>query len=84
MAQNLINSGAISSNSITLQAEENIDNIGGQIRGGDTVSLLAGQNIDSQTTTRTDGMQRWTNRQAGPTDTACAEQYPLHWQSCRK
>ncbi len=65
VAQNLANSGAISSNSVTLQVGENIDNTGGQIRGGDSVALLAGQNLNSQTTTRTDGTRRWTDRQAG-------------------
>lgn len=64
-AGNIINSGAVSGSRVSLQAQEDIRNTGGQIRGSDGVSLLAGRNIISETTTRTDGTNRWTDRPAG-------------------
>ncbi|EDG0478263.1 filamentous hemagglutinin N-terminal domain-containing protein, partial [Salmonella enterica subsp. enterica serovar Newport] len=64
-AQTLTNSGYIQGNTVDLTARQDILNTGGQIRGGDAVSLLAGRNIVSQTTTRTDGTDRWLDRPAG-------------------
>ncbi|WP_187640713.1 hemagglutinin repeat-containing protein, partial [Escherichia coli] len=64
-ARTLINSGSISGNRVSLLAGEDILNTGGQILGGKAVSLLAGRNITSETTTRSDGVNRWVDRRAG-------------------
>ncbi|MBC6573148.1 hemagglutinin repeat-containing protein [Escherichia coli] len=64
-ARTLINSGSISGNRVSLLAGEDILNTGGQILGGKAVSLLAGRNITSETTTRSDGVNRRVDRQAG-------------------
>ncbi|EGM0865561.1 hemagglutinin repeat-containing protein [Salmonella enterica] len=64
-AQTLANSGYIQGNRVDLTARQDILNTGGQIRGGDALSLLAGRDITSQTTTRTDGTDRWLDRPAG-------------------
>ncbi|XQY87215.1 hypothetical protein ACKVCY_19295 [Escherichia coli] len=64
-ARTLIDSGSISGNRVSLLAGEDILNTGGQILGGKAVSLLAGRNITSETTTRSDGVNRWVDRRAG-------------------
>ncbi len=64
-AQTLTNSGYINGNQVALTARQDINNLGGQITGGDSVSLLAGRDITSQTTLRSDGTDRWVDRAAG-------------------
>ncbi|MCS3432233.1 hemagglutinin repeat-containing protein [Klebsiella sp. BIGb0407] len=64
-AKNITNSGTVSGNRVTLDSRDDIHNRGGQIRGGSALSLLAGQDISSQTTTRTDGIRNWIDRPAG-------------------
>ncbi|EFE7253722.1 hemagglutinin repeat-containing protein [Escherichia coli] len=64
-AQILTNSGYIQGNRVDLSARQDIYNTGGQLRGESSLSLLAGRDITSQTTTRTDGTDRWLDRPAG-------------------
>lgn len=64
-AQTLTNSGYIQGNRVDLRARQDIHNTGGQLRGGSSLSLLAGRDITSQSTTRTDGTDRWLDRPAG-------------------
>ncbi|EJI2013126.1 hemagglutinin repeat-containing protein [Salmonella enterica] len=64
-AQTLANSGYIQGNLVDLTARQDIHNTGGQLRGESSLSLLAGRNITSETTTRTDGTDRWLDRPAG-------------------
>ncbi|EAW1321983.1 filamentous hemagglutinin, partial [Salmonella enterica subsp. diarizonae] len=64
-AQTLANSGYIQGNLVDLTARQDIHNTGGQLRGESSLSLLAGRDIVSQTTIRTDGTDRWLDRPAG-------------------
>ena len=64
-AQTLTNSGYIQGNKVDLSARQDIHNTGGQLRGESSLSLLAGRDITSQTTTRTGGTDRWLDRPAG-------------------
>ncbi|WPU21310.1 hemagglutinin repeat-containing protein [Cedecea neteri] len=64
-AQILTNSGYIQGNRVDLSTRQDIYNTGGQLRGESSLSLLAGRDIVSQTTTRTDGTDRWLDRPAG-------------------
>ncbi|MGR3863914.1 hemagglutinin repeat-containing protein, partial [Edwardsiella anguillarum] len=63
--QTLTNSGYIQGNSVDLTARQDIHNVGGRLRGDASLSLLAGRDIVSQTTARTDGSERWLDRPAG-------------------
>ncbi|WFO09068.1 S-layer family protein [Edwardsiella ictaluri] len=63
--QTLTNSGYIQGNSVDLTARQDIHNVGGRLRGDASLSLLAGRDIVSQTTARTDGTERWLDRPAG-------------------
>lgn len=64
-AQTLTNSGYIQGNRVDLTARQDIHNLGGKLRGESSLSLLAGRDITSETTTRTDGTDRWLDRPAG-------------------
>ncbi|HFH0422639.1 TPA: hemagglutinin repeat-containing protein [Salmonella enterica subsp. enterica serovar Bovismorbificans] len=64
-AQNLVNSGTVAGRQVSLRAAQDILNTGGQLRGGDMLALSAGRDITSETTTRTDGTDRWLDRPAG-------------------
>nr|WP_242452231.1 hemagglutinin repeat-containing protein [Morganella morganii] len=64
-AQTLTNSGYIQGNKVDLAARQDIHNLGGQVHGESSLSLLAGRDIVSQSTTRTDGTDRWLDRPAG-------------------
>ncbi|YCI27666.1 hemagglutinin repeat-containing protein [Erwinia sp. PK3-005] len=64
-ADNLSNSGFISGNSVDLNARQNINNLGGQIQGGDRVALQAGHDITSASTLRGGDSERWIDRPAG-------------------
>ncbi|WP_380181722.1 hemagglutinin repeat-containing protein, partial [Kalamiella sp. sgz302252] len=64
-AQSLTNSGYIDGNEVSLTARQDINNLGGTISGDKSVSLLAGHDITSQSTLRSDGTDRWVDRPAG-------------------
>ncbi|WP_404851695.1 hemagglutinin repeat-containing protein (plasmid) [Enterobacter asburiae] len=64
-AQTLTSSGYIQGNRVDLTARQDIHNTGGQMRGESSLSLLAGRDITSETTTRTDGAGRWLDRPSG-------------------
>ncbi|EBP0013545.1 filamentous hemagglutinin N-terminal domain-containing protein, partial [Salmonella enterica] len=64
-AQTLASSGYIQGNRVDLTARQDIRNTGGQVRAGSSLSLLAGRDITSRSTTRTDGADRWLDRPAG-------------------
>lgn len=64
-AQMLTNSGSLQGEKVDLRARENISNTGGRIIAGSALSLLAGHDISSTTTLRSDGAGTWTDRVAG-------------------
>ncbi|EDV2742330.1 filamentous hemagglutinin N-terminal domain-containing protein [Salmonella enterica subsp. diarizonae] len=64
-AQTLTNSGSLQGEKVDLRARENISNTGGRIIAGSALSLLAGHDISSTTTLRSDGAGTWTDRVAG-------------------
>ncbi|EHF2631169.1 filamentous hemagglutinin N-terminal domain-containing protein [Salmonella enterica subsp. enterica serovar Panama] len=64
-AQTLTNSGNLLGEKVDLRARENISNTGGRIIAGSALSLLAGHDISSTTTLRSDGAGTWTDRVAG-------------------
>ncbi|WP_374448460.1 hemagglutinin repeat-containing protein [Providencia sp.] len=61
---NLEQQGFIQGNKVQLTAQEDIRNIGGTIRGGDSVSLQAGRDIVSLTEQQRDGKEAWLDRPA--------------------
>lgn len=63
-AESIENSGRIQGMDITLEALKDINNIGGEIRGADSVSLNAGRDILSETGQRREGQAAWLDRQA--------------------
>ncbi|EAW9117776.1 filamentous hemagglutinin N-terminal domain-containing protein [Salmonella enterica] len=64
-SQSLTNSGSLLGPKIDLQARENINNTGGRIIAGSALALLAGHDISSTTTLRTDGTDTGADRTAG-------------------
>ncbi|MBT0722799.1 filamentous hemagglutinin N-terminal domain-containing protein, partial [Rosenbergiella collisarenosi] len=64
-ASNLLNLGDISGNTTQLLASNDIINRGGQLLGGDQLTLQAGHDILSQTESFQRGSEAWTGRQAG-------------------
>ncbi|MBT0716678.1 filamentous hemagglutinin N-terminal domain-containing protein [Rosenbergiella epipactidis] len=64
-ASNLLNLGDISGNTTQLLASHDIVNRGGQLLGGDQLTLQAGHDILSQTESFQRGSEAWTGRQAG-------------------
>ncbi|EHL4433073.1 hemagglutinin repeat-containing protein [Salmonella enterica] len=64
-AQTLTNSGSLQGEKVDLRARENISNTGGRIIADSALSLLAGHDISSTTTLRSDGAGTWTDRVAG-------------------
>ena len=63
-ADTIENRGQIRGQAITLNALKDINNIGGDIRGVDSVSLNAGRDIVSDTEQRTQGQAAWLDRPA--------------------
>ncbi|WP_272539035.1 hemagglutinin repeat-containing protein, partial [Providencia sp. PROV197] len=63
-AENIENSGRIQGKDIQLNALKDIKNVGGEIRGLDSVSLIAGRDILSETAQRGDGQSQWLDRPA--------------------
>lgn len=63
-ADNIENSGRIQGKDVQLNALKDIQNIGGEIRGLDSVSLSAGRDIVSETVQRGDGKSEWLDRPA--------------------
>ncbi|EGL4298797.1 filamentous hemagglutinin N-terminal domain-containing protein [Salmonella enterica] len=64
-SQSLTNSGSLLGPKIDLQARESINNTGGRIIAGSALALLAGHDISSTTTLRTDGTDTGADRTAG-------------------
>lgn len=63
-AENIQNSGRIQAKDVQLDALKDIKNVGGEIRGLDSVSLSAGRDILSETAQRGDGQSQWLDRPA--------------------
>ncbi|MCB6145530.1 hemagglutinin repeat-containing protein [Providencia rettgeri] len=63
-AENIENSGRIQGKDVQLDTLKDIKNIGGEIRGLDSVSLSAGRDILSETAQRGDGQSQWLDRPA--------------------
>ena len=63
-AENIENSGRIQGKDIQLNALKDIKNVGGAIRGVDSVSLSAGRDILSETAQRGEGQSQWLDRPA--------------------
>nr|WP_282563733.1 hemagglutinin repeat-containing protein [Providencia stuartii] len=63
-AENIENSGRIQGKDVHLNALKDIKNIGGEIRGLDSVLLSAGRDILSETEQRGDGKSQWLDRPA--------------------
>ncbi len=63
-ADTIENSGRIQGIDIALDAQKDIHNIGGEIRGVDSVSLNAGRDIVSETEQRRKGSSAWLDRPA--------------------
>ena len=61
---NLEQKGVIQGNHVILNAQEDILNIGGTVRGGDSVTLQAGRDILSLTEQHTQGKEAWLDRPA--------------------
>ncbi|MEX9874710.1 hemagglutinin repeat-containing protein [Providencia rettgeri] len=63
-ADDIQNSGQLQGHDITLNALKDIKNIGGEIRGTNSVSLSAGRDILSETALRQEGGSSWLDRPA--------------------
>ncbi|QIC15581.1 filamentous hemagglutinin N-terminal domain-containing protein [Providencia vermicola] len=63
-AENIENSGRIQGKDVQLDTLKDIKNVGGEIRGLDSVSLSAGRDILSETAQRGDGQSQWLDRPA--------------------
>ncbi|EDW6064629.1 filamentous hemagglutinin N-terminal domain-containing protein [Salmonella enterica subsp. enterica serovar Oslo] len=61
----LNNRGDIQGDRVDLQARQNISNTGGRVIAGSALSLLAGHDISSETTLRSDSVNTWKDRTAG-------------------
>ncbi|MGO2303321.1 MAG: two-partner secretion domain-containing protein [Providencia sp.] len=63
-AENIENSGRLQGKDVQLNALKDIKNVGGEIRGLDSLSLSAGRDIFSETTQRSEGNAQWLDRPA--------------------
>ena len=63
-AENIENSGRIQGKDVQLNALKDINNVGGEIHGLDSVSLSAGRDILSETAQRGEGNSQWLDRPA--------------------
>lgn len=63
-AENIDNSGRLQGKDVQLNALKDINNVGGEIRGLDSISLSAGRDILSETAQRGEGDAQWLDRPA--------------------
>ena len=63
-AESLTNTGFIGGRNVALEARTDINNLGGTLQGNDSLSLMAGRDINSVTTTQGDAANRWVDRPA--------------------